>query len=65
MKIILVMKTAIMITRTFIIKAKKLLNLSKVFETNKNIDLNISSRKTTNLLERKRNNKTAGFKMGF
>ena len=35
----------IMITRTFIIKAKKLLTLSKTFETNKNIDLTISSAK--------------------
>jgi DNA polymerase-3 subunit delta len=35
----------IMIIRSFIIKAKKLLNLSKVFETNKNIDLTISSAK--------------------
>jgi len=35
----------VMITRSFIIKAKKLLNLSKVFETNKNIDLTISSAK--------------------
>jgi len=35
----------IMITRSFIIKAKKLLALSKTFETNKNIDLTISSAK--------------------
>ena len=35
----------IMITRSFIIKAKKLLNLSKTFEDNKNIDLTISSAK--------------------
>ena len=35
----------IMITRSFIIKAKKLLALSKAFETNKNIDLTISSAK--------------------
>ena len=35
----------IMITRSFIIKAKKLLDLSKTFETNKNIDLTISSAK--------------------
>jgi DNA polymerase-3 subunit delta len=35
----------IMITRSFIIKAKKLLNLSKTFENNKNIDLTISSAK--------------------
>ncbi|MDA9186942.1 DNA polymerase III subunit delta [Candidatus Pelagibacter sp.] len=35
----------IMITRSFIIKAKKLLTLSKIFETNKNIDLTISSAK--------------------
>ena len=35
----------IMITRSFIMKAKKLLNLSKTFETNKNIDLTISSAK--------------------
>ena len=34
-----------MITRSFIIKAKKLLALSKTFETNKNIDLTISSAK--------------------
>ena len=34
-----------MITRSFIIKAKKLLDLSKTFETNKNIDLTISSAK--------------------
>ena len=33
----------IMITRSFLIKAKKLLALSKTFETNKNIDLTISS----------------------
>ena len=33
----------IMITRSFIIKAKKLLTLSKSFEINKNIDLTISS----------------------
>jgi len=35
----------IMIIRSFIIKAKKLLALSKAFETNKNIDLTISSAK--------------------
>jgi len=35
----------IMITRSFIIKAKKLLALSTAFETNKNIDLTISSAK--------------------
>ena len=35
----------IIITRSFIIKAKKLLALSKAFETNKNIDLTISSAK--------------------
>ena len=35
----------IVITRSFIIKAKKLLTLSKTFETNKNIELTISSAK--------------------
>jgi len=35
----------IMITRSFILKAKRLLELSKTFETNKNIDLTISSAK--------------------
>jgi len=35
----------IMITRFFIVKAKKLLALSIIFETNKNIDLTISSAK--------------------
>jgi DNA polymerase-3 subunit delta len=35
----------IMIVRSFLIKSKKLLTLSKVFETNKNIDLTISSAK--------------------
>ena len=35
----------IMIARTFLIKAKKLLALSKTFEINKNIDLTISSAK--------------------
>jgi len=35
----------IMITRFFLIKAKKLLALLKIFETNKNIDLTISSAK--------------------
>ena len=35
----------IMITRSFIIKAKKLLTLSKTFQINKNIDLTISSAK--------------------
>tara|TARA_S200000501_G_scaffold251820_1_gene235971 strand:- start:395 stop:1387 length:993 start_codon:yes stop_codon:yes gene_type:complete len=35
----------IMITRSFLIKAKKLLALSKEFESNKNIDLTISSAK--------------------
>ena len=35
----------IMITRSFIVKAKKLLALSIIFETNKNIDLTISSAK--------------------
>jgi DNA polymerase-3 subunit delta len=35
----------IMINRSFLIKAKKLLTLSKTFETNKNIDLTISSAK--------------------
>jgi DNA polymerase-3 subunit delta len=35
----------IMIVRSFLIKSKKLLNLSKTFETNKNIDLTISSAK--------------------
>ena len=35
----------IMITRSFLIKAKKLLALSKTFEINKNIDLTISSAK--------------------
>ena len=35
----------IIITRSFIIKAKKLLTLSTSYETNKNIDLTISSAK--------------------
>ena len=35
----------IMITRSFLIKAKKLLTLLKTFETNRNIDLTISSAK--------------------
>jgi DNA polymerase-3 subunit delta len=35
----------IMITRSFILKAKKLLELSKIFQTNKNLDLTISSAK--------------------
>jgi DNA polymerase-3 subunit delta len=35
----------IIITRSFTVKAKKLLTLSKIFETNKNIDLTISSAK--------------------
>jgi len=35
----------ILITRSFIVKAKKLLALSKTFENNKNIDLTISSAK--------------------
>ena len=35
----------IIITRSFLIKAQKLLHLSKTFETNKNIDLTISSAK--------------------
>jgi len=35
----------IIIARSFILKAKKLLTLSKAFETNKNIDLTISSAK--------------------
>jgi len=35
----------IMIVRSFLIKSKKLLTLSKVFETNNNIDLTISSAK--------------------
>jgi len=35
----------IIITRSFILKAKRLLALSKTFETNKNIDLTISSAK--------------------
>ena len=35
----------IMITRSFILKAKRLLELSKTFETNKNIDLTLSSAK--------------------
>ena len=35
----------IMITRSFLIKAKKLLTLSKTYEINKNIDLTISSAK--------------------
>jgi DNA polymerase-3 subunit delta len=35
----------IMITRSFLIKAKKLLTLSTTFETNKNIELTISSAK--------------------
>ena len=35
----------IMIIRSFIIKSKKLLALSKIFESNKNIDLTISSAK--------------------
>ena len=35
----------IIITRSFIVKAKKLLALSKIFETNKNLDLTISSAK--------------------
>ena len=34
-----------MIIRSFIIKAKKLLVLSKTFETNKNIDLTIATAK--------------------
>jgi DNA polymerase-3 subunit delta len=35
----------IMVVRSFIVKSKKLLALSKAFETNKNIDLTISSAK--------------------
>jgi len=35
----------IMITRSFILKAKRLLALSKIFENNKNLDLTISSAK--------------------
>jgi DNA polymerase-3 subunit delta len=35
----------IMITRSFILKSKKLLELSKIFQTNKNLDLTISSAK--------------------
>ena len=35
----------ILIVRSFLIKSKKLLDLSKAFETNKNIDLTISSAK--------------------
>ena len=35
----------IIIARSFILKAKKLLTLSKTFETNKNVDLTISSAK--------------------
>ena len=35
----------IIITRSFLVKAKKLLILSKTFETNKNIDLTISTAK--------------------
>ena len=35
----------IVIARSFLIKAKKLLSLSKTFENNKNIDLTISSAK--------------------
>ena len=35
----------IIITRTFLIKAKKLLNLYKNYENNKNIELTISSAK--------------------
>ncbi|MDC0030605.1 DNA polymerase III subunit delta, partial [Candidatus Pelagibacter sp.] len=35
----------IMITRSFLVKAKKLLTLSTLFESNKNIDLTISSAK--------------------
>ena len=35
----------IIITRSFIVKAKKLLALSKTFETNNNIDFTISSAK--------------------
>ena len=34
-----------MITRIFILKAKRLLELSKTFEANRNIDLTISSAK--------------------
>ena len=34
-----------MINRSFILKAKKLLVLSKIFETNNNLDLTISSAK--------------------
>ena len=34
-----------MIIRSFMIKAKKLLTLSKTFETNQNLDLTISSAK--------------------
>jgi DNA polymerase-3 subunit delta len=35
----------VMIVRSFLIKSKRLLTLSKIFETNKNIDLTISSAK--------------------
>ena len=35
----------ILITRSFILKAKKLLALSQIFEINKNLDLTISSAK--------------------
>ena len=46
----------IMIARSFLIKAKKLLVLSKTFEINKNIDLTISSSKPPIFWKRKRNN---------
>jgi DNA polymerase-3 subunit delta len=55
----------VMITRSFIIKAKKLLNLSKVFETNKNIDLTISSAKPPIFWKEKEITKQQILKCGF
>jgi DNA polymerase-3 subunit delta len=46
----------IMITRSFLIKAKKLLTLLKTFESNRNIRFNYFISKTSNFLERKRDN---------
>jgi DNA polymerase-3 subunit delta len=52
-----------MITRFFILKAKKLLTLSKVFEINKNIDLTISSAKPPIFWKEKEMTRQQGPKM--
>ena len=52
---------AIIIIRTFLLRAKKIYELRKSYEKNKNLDITINNSKTSDFLERKRNCKTTNF----